>query len=102
MKAQDVYKRITGTGKQAELLSRQKTIVEVFGNPEPLYESMDGKVKCIWVIQTPYGVGTIYDYKSQLDPQINTRWSIGGKNKKTGEYILNKMLKKMMEGGDRL
>ena len=50
----------------------------VFGKPQ-LGASPDGKTKAEWIGRINGLVFTIYDYKSQLDPERNTDWHIGGK-----------------------
>ena len=69
-----------GTGLQGYLPegTRYEDIVQVFGNPQ-CGKSLDGKIKAEWVGQINGLVFTIYDYKSQLEPERNTDWHIGGK-----------------------
>ena len=50
------------------------------GEPQ-LAVSPDNKIKSEWVGRINGLVFTIYDYKSPLDPQRNTDWHIGGKQK---------------------
>lgn len=51
-------------------------LCELFGAPDG--PSGDGKVKAEWILRTPEGVGSIYDYKSDIAPENNTDWHIGG------------------------
>lgn len=53
-------------------------LCEIFDAPEG--PSEDGKVKAQWIIRTPEGVGSIYDYKSDMEPRNQTNWHIGGNN----------------------
>ena len=71
-----------GTGCQGYLPegTRYENIVRVFGTPQ-LGASPDGKIKAEWVGRINGLVFTIYDYKSKLDPERNTDWHIGGKQK---------------------
>jgi len=77
-----------GTGCQGYLPegTRYEDIVRVFGVPQlgayPL-----GKIKAEWVGRINGLVFTIYDYKSKLDPERNTDWHIGGKQKFVAELV---------------
>lgn len=78
-----------GTGLQGYLPegTRYEDIVRVFGDPQ-FGESPDGKIKVEWVGKINGLVFTIYDYKSRIDPERNTDWHIGGKNKFTAELVI--------------
>ena len=77
-----------GTGCQGYLPegTRYEDIVRVFGGPQ-LGASPDGKIKAEWVGRINGLVFTIYDYKSKLDPERNTDWHIGGKQKFVAELV---------------
>ena len=77
-----------GTGCQGYLPegTRYEDIVRVFGGPQ-LGASLDGKIKAEWVGRINGLVFTIYDYKSRLDPERNTDWHIGGKQKFVAEIV---------------
>lgn len=77
-----------GTGCQGYLLegTRYEDIVRVFGAPQ-LGASLDSKIKAEWVGRINGLVFTIYDYKSRLDPERNTDWHIGGKQKFVAELV---------------
>jgi hypothetical protein len=77
-----------GTGCQGYLPegTRYEDIVRVFGGPQ-IGASPDGKTKVEWVGRINSLVFTIYDYKSKLDPERNTDWHIGGKNKLIAQLI---------------
>ena len=77
-----------GTGCQGYLPegTRYEDIVRVFGGPQ-LGTSPDGKIKAEWVGRINGLVFTIYDYKSRLDPERNTDWHIGGKQKFVAELV---------------
>ena len=77
-----------GTGCQGYLPegTRYEDIVRVFGGPQ-LGMSQDGKIKAEWVGRINGLVFTIYDYKSKLDPERNTDWHIGGKQKFAAELV---------------
>jgi hypothetical protein len=77
-----------GTGCQGYLPegTRYEDIVRVFGGPQ-IGVSPDGKTKAEWVGRINGLVFTIYDYKSRLDPERNTDWHIGGKQKFVVELV---------------
>jgi len=77
-----------GTGCQGYLPegTRYEDVVRVFGGPQ-LGTSPDGKIKAEWVGRINGLVFTIYDYKSKLDPERNTDWHIGGKQKFVAELV---------------
>ena len=77
-----------GTGCQGYLPegTRYEDIVRVFGGPQ-IGASLDGKIKAEWVGRVNGLVFTIYDYKSPLDPERNTDWHIGGKQKFVAELV---------------
>ena len=77
-----------GTGCQGYLPegTRYEDVVRVFGKPQ-LGVSPDSKIKAEWVGRINGLVFTIYDYKSKLDPERNTNWHIGGKQKFVAELV---------------
>jgi hypothetical protein len=66
--------------------TRYEDIIRVFGGPQ-LGASLDGKIKAQWVGRINGLVFTIYDYKSRMDPERNTDWHIGGKQKFIAELV---------------
>jgi len=78
-----------GTGLQGYLPegTRYEDIVQVFGDPQ-FGKSLDDKIKVEWIGKINGLVFTIYDYKSRVDPERNTDWHIGGKNRFTSELIV--------------
>ncbi|MFH2146306.1 MAG: hypothetical protein ABII75_09830 [Candidatus Omnitrophota bacterium] len=77
-----------GTGCQGYLPEGTcyEDVVFVFGEPQ-LGASQDGKIKAEWVGRINGLVFTIYDYKSNLDPEQNTDWHIGGKTKLVAQLV---------------
>lgn len=77
-----------GTGLEGYLPdgTRYEDVIRVFGAPQ-LGTSPDGKTKAEWVGRINGLVFTIYDYKSKLDPERNTDWHIGGKQKFAAELV---------------
>ena len=77
-----------GTGCQGYLPegTRYEDIVRAFRAPQ-LGASPDSKIKAEWVGRINGLVFTIYDYKSKLDPERNTDWHIGGKQKFVADLV---------------
>jgi len=77
-----------GTGCQGYLPegTRYEDIVRVFDGPQ-FGVSPDSKIKAEWVGRINGLVFTIYDYKSKLDPERNTDWHIGSKQKFVAELV---------------
>ena len=71
-------------------------LVRVFGQPNR-GSSGDNKVDCEWVLRTPSGVATIYNYKSGknylgddgLDVEYIRDWHIGGRNSVVADHVTN-------------
>lgn len=69
------------------------TLLAMFGKPNKFDKG--SKVDAEWRIITPYGVGTIYNYKNGQnylgkegqDVKTIIEWNIGGMNKETGLLI---------------
>jgi len=64
---------------------------------QPMTYSDWGKTDAEWYLQTPFGVGTIYNYKDGVNylgkkdgtPKTKIRdWHVGGTNKETYAYII--------------
>ena len=90
---------------QGELEIEYKELVKLFGKPNA---KTDGyKVDAEWVIFTPEGVATIYNYKSGknylgeegLEVEEITDWHIGGHNE--GVVRIIKHALKVEEGGEK-
>lgn len=84
---------ICGTYNQGEMMIKYQDIVNKLGSPT---SKGDGyKVSAEWEIITPFGMGTIYDYKEcksycgkdGSNKKDITNWNIGGHNKETGDFI---------------
>lgn len=84
-----------GSCYQDEITISYQSIVDKLGRPN---SKGDGyKVSAEWIIYTPAGYGTIYDYKESkkycgkdgLPTKDITCWHIGGSNKETADYIID-------------
>ena len=61
------------TGRVGTLYLDRSLLVKALGKP-PFSESADGKITMEWVMETPNGVATLYDYWWNAEGE----WSIGG------------------------
>lgn len=82
-----------GTGLKGEINITYKKLVKVFGKPNA--ETDGYKTDAEWIVQTPHGVATIYNYKTGKnycgdegdEVEDITDWHIGGHNPETADYI---------------
>ena len=77
---------VAGTGLLDYVDTDYDTLVAAFGEPNG-GPSGDGKTKAEWIVETPAGVATIYDYKNPIDPQDNKEWHIGGFNREVVRHV---------------
>jgi hypothetical protein len=61
--------------------TRYEDIIRIFGEPQRGV-SRDGKIKAEWIGKINGIVFEIYDYKSDIAPELNTDWHISGKTKR--------------------
>lgn len=82
---------LVGTSLKGRIHSTYEDLCTVFGEPntEP-FETCS----VTWVIDTPVGVATIYNWKSDPDPNKCILWSVGGYHYDVIEYILEAWKKK--------
>ena len=87
-------KSTNGTFLQGKVNAKFTTIVRLFGKAD--YPSGCGhKTDKEWIIQTPYGVATIYNWKNGknylgengLKAREITTWNVGGHNIETFNFI---------------
>ena len=92
-KYKELHKQRTGTSFKGYLLTNYKDLIAVFGDPTTLGD--DYKIDVEWIIKTPYGIATIYNYKdgkaylgaSGLEPEQICEWHVGGRNISSYEWI---------------
>lgn len=65
-----------------------QSLTATLGEPENIADQSDGKVSAQWILQTPHGVGTIYDWKTDEPLGTLTNWHIGGHNQETADFII--------------
>ena len=92
--SEDASSLTVGTHGQGEVDCSYSRLLALFGEPD---EGDGYKTQVEWIISTPDGIATIYDWKqgdSYLGKGNGTpveqveQWSVGGYNKKVIEWIL--------------
>ncbi len=80
---------LTGTGLAGYLPdgTTYKQLVKVFGKPQR-DASPDGKIQVEWTGRINGLDFSIYDYKSDVKPQANTDWHIGGRNAMAASLVI--------------
>ena len=87
-------KKISGTRFPGYIETTYDELVARFGEPY-IAPRDDHKVDVEWIIDTPHGVATIYNYKngysylglSGLKVEEISAWHIGGRNNQSYEWI---------------
>ena len=86
-----------GTSFQGYVNAHYNQLVEMFGEP---YTNPDNyKTDVEWIVSTPYGPATIYNYKngysylgkSGLELEEMDEWHIGGNDKQSYVWIVEKI-----------
>lgn len=89
-------KKRTGTSFKGYALVTYKNLVALFGLP--LTYANDDKIDAEWIINTPYGVATIYNYKDGtaylgadgLAVEQICEWHVGGKTAEPYHWVKKK------------
>lgn len=87
------WKQISGTCLQGNVVCDYWTLVNIFGNPEGMYDNF--KSDAAWDVSINGVVCTIYNYKDGknylgaqgLDKEEITDWHIGGKTRKSAALV---------------
>lgn len=95
-------KKRSGTSFRGYLLSTYDQLCTSFG--EPVSHGDGHKIDAEWLIDTPHGVATIYNYKNgraymgerglRLDQIFE--WHVGGKSNKSYEWVKQKLQKQII------
>lgn len=93
VKREEKY-RATGTSYKGRICESAMNLVNIFGEPngEP-----NDKTQAQWIIDTPAGLATIYDYKSEEPLEENTDWHVGGKSEEVMHWIILTIKKAVQE-----
>jgi putative N-acetylmannosamine-6-phosphate epimerase len=87
---------ICGTSLRGYVHTSYKTLHNLFGKPNlPKAKEQGGKIDAEWILETPYGIASIYNYKDGKNYNGRagtavkdiTEWHIGGLNKETAILI---------------
>ena len=86
-------KKRSGTSFRGYLYAEYSELVEKFGEPHSLENNH--KIDAEWIVDTPHGVATIYNYKNGkaylgkqgLDTPKIVAWHVGGKNVQSYEWV---------------
>lgn len=96
-------KKRDGTSFCGYVLSTYEQLLQAFGEPT---SSGDGyKIDVEWIVDTPHGVATIYNYKNGraymgeegLGLDQIFEWHVGSKNNKSYEWVKQKLQKQVIE-----
>ena len=86
-----------GTSFQGHVNAHYHQLVEMFGEP---YTNPDNyKTDVEWIVSTPHGPATIYNYKngysylrkSGLTLEEMNGWHVGGKNGESYEWVIQRL-----------
>ena len=94
----EYMKKRTGTSFKGYLMATYQDLVVIFG--EPISNPDNYKVDTEWIIDTPHGVATIYNYKDgkvylgdQGQPvQAICEWHVGGKGTEAYSWVKKEVL----------
>lgn len=93
----EAMKMQNGTSLQGYVNAHYSHLVEMFGEP---YTNPDNhKTDVEWIVSTPYGPATIYNYKngysylglSELKIGEMDEWHVGGKNAESYDWIVQQI-----------
>lgn len=90
----NAMKMRNGTSFRGYIRARYGQLIELFG--EPHADGSNHKTDAEWIIPTPHGPATIYNYKngysylgkSGLTLEEMDEWHVGGKNRESYEWVL--------------
>lgn len=94
----EVMKQRTDTSLQGYVKTQYDHLVKLFG--EPYTDPDNYKTDVEWIVLTPRGPATIYNYKNGysylgengLRIEAMNEWHIGGKNAESYEWIVQKII----------
>ena len=94
---EEVMKLRNGTSFQGYVNAHYNQLVEMFGEP---YTNPDNyKTDVEWIVSTPHGPATIYNYKNGrsylgengLALEVMDEWHVGGKNGESYEWVMQRL-----------
>ena len=95
----EMMKKRQGTSFKGYLIAKYSDLISTFGNP--ITNTDNYKTDVEWIINTTYGIATIYNYKDGksylgndgLDVTNIYEWHVGGKNIESFICIKNELSK---------
>ena len=93
----EAMKLRNGSSLQGYVKTQYDHLVELFGEP---YTNLDNhKTDVEWIVSTPHGPATIYNYKnghsymgeSELTLEVMDEWHVGGKNGESYEWVIQRL-----------
>ena len=93
----EAMKLRNGSSLQGYVKTQYDHLVELFGEP---YTNPDNhKTDVEWIVSTPHGPATIYNYKnghsymgeSGLILEVMDEWHVGGKNGESYEWVIQRL-----------
>jgi hypothetical protein len=99
LSADKALNKSSGTCYQDTIETSYFNLINLFGLPT---FGKGDKTLCEWVLQNHLGdVVTIYDWKSQTnDPELVSRWNLGGNGDTYSNVFLDKVMEKIKKGVD--
>ena len=99
----NLHKQRTGTSFKGYLLATYTDIVSVFG--EPITNGDNYKVDAEWILETPHGIATIYNYKDGkaylgavgLVTEQICEWHVGGKTLESYHWVKKQISDKQIQ-----
>lgn len=99
----NLHKQRTGTSFKGYLLATYTNITSVFGEPQSNGDNY--KVDAEWIIETPHGIATIYNYKDGkaylgadgLATEQICEWHVGGKNLESYQWVKKQIFDKQIQ-----
>lgn len=94
---EEAVKLRSGTSFQGYVNAPYNQLVEMLGEP---YTNPDNhKTDVEWIVSTPHGPATIYNYKnghsymgeSGLTLEVMDEWHVGGKNGESYEWVIQRL-----------
>jgi len=99
LRSDEVFNKTNRTCYQDTIETSYFNLINLFGSPT---FGKGDKTLCEWVLQNHLGdIVTIYDWKSNVnDPELVTRWNLGGNGDTYSNVFLDQVMEKIKKGVD--
>ncbi len=99
----ELHKKRTGTSFKGYVLATYQDLVDTFGSPTN--NGDNHKVDAEWIVQTPHGIATVYNYKdgkaylgeSGLNAEQICEWHVGGKTLESYHWVKKQISDKQIQ-----